>query len=504
MTRIAAVGFCFYVLACTPLASPAASSSKRDQASAEPQLPCFIDQILRDSCQSCHGHPTREDAPLSLTSWSELHATAVARDGLPSLVYERIARRIHDQARPMPPRDRPQLSEEQLSALDVWLTAGAPQGDSCAPSSADAAVSDASGPSDRPETGGRDAQTMVGTPQGGGNASSGAAANGGTAGDPAPPSAAGAEAPADGTSTTTTTAGDEDAPFMPDDADCEYIELRARSDMSGAAFPIAAGSTDKYTCFVFDFNFDDPRQALAVYPLVDNPAVLHHWMLYSADAVPTRDLTVDCNSWFNGVDYHIMAGGGPGTDPWLMPKDVGLELGRGLFVLEVHHNNIAGTATTDSSGARICTTRKLRPKTATISSLSSELFTVPAKTTDYTVSTRCRPDRQEPIHLLRYFPHMNRLGKRVSLRVERPDGTSENLKNVPYALGVQHSYAIPYVLQPGESLVTTCYFDNPGDTSVGLGTKASDEMCNHFVAAYPAYALTNKNPSVWSDSCIDR
>jgi hypothetical protein len=499
------------MMACTPIGSPATTSSKYEDATPEAaQLPCVIDQILRGNCQACHGRPTRETAPMSLTTWQDLHATAPSRQGLPSLVYERIAQRIHDSDHPMPPRDRPQLTEAELSALDIWLAGGARQGEACSTSTGNAPPSDASADAGAP-TGAQPSATD-GTPapnagsaqpmSDGGTSSTAPIA--GESSRPRPPKAGAGGAPDAASTEPPVTTAVEDAPVIPNESECEYIDLLARSDTSGAPLQIAAASGDEYHCFLFDLNFDAPRHALAVAPVLDNVAVMHHWMLYSLDAYSSRGLTVDCKSWFNGVDYRILSGGGPGSDPWYLPKDVGLELGRGLFVLEVHHNNSSNQATTDKSGARICTTRTLRPKSATISWLGAELFNVPAKSTDYTVSNTCRPERQEPIHLLRYWPHMNRLGKRASLRVERPNGTTESLHNAPYALDAQRSYPIPYVLAPGESLVTTCYYDNPGDTSVGLGLKASDEMCNHFVAAYPARALTNRNPSAWSEACVSR
>jgi len=503
----------FLLFACTPIEAPARATSQQESVSAEAaQLPCVVAQILSANCHACHGRPTRETAPMSLTTWQELHANAPQREGLPPLVYERVAQRIHDSSRPMPPRDRRQLTEAELSALDIWLAAGAAKGEGCATSTGDASLGDASSdgapagsaPSATDGSPASDAGGSAPARDGGTSPTVPAAGEGG-AKPPPSPSKAGAEATPDaGATQPPVTNENEAAPVAPDEADCEYIDLLARNDTAGAPFAVAADTRDTYTCFLFDLNFDTPRHALSVVPVLDNAAVMHHWMLYSLDAYGSRELTIDCKNWFNGIDYRIVGGGGPGSDPWYLPKDVGLELGRGLFVLEVHHNNIGNRATTDKSGARICSTRTLRPKTATISWLGVELFNVPAKSTDYTVSNTCRPERQEPIHLLRYWPHMNRLGKRASLRVERPDGTSENLHNSPYALDAQRSYAIPYVLAPGESLVTTCYYDNPGDSSVGLGLKASDEMCNHFVAAYPALALTNRNPSAWNDACVSR
>jgi len=44
---------------------------------------------------------------------------------------------------------------------------------------------------------------------------------------------------------------------------------------------------------------------------------------------------------------------------------------------------------------------------------------------------------------------------------------------------------------PGDTLQTTCYYDNPNPTSVGFGPKTTDEMCFDFIAVFP-YGTANK------------
>jgi hypothetical protein len=49
------------------------------------------------------------------------------------------------------------------------------------------------------------------------------------------------------------------------------------------------------------------------------------------------------------------------------------------------------------------------------------------------------------------------------------------------------------VVQPGDSLETTCWYDNPGGQNVGFGEGTSDEMCFNFVLAYPIDSLPDRN-----------
>lgn len=88
-------------------------------------------RILSNKCVSCHGHPPRADAPMSLTSWDELHAPTPTRRDAGVQVHEQMALRIHDQQHPMPPRDQAALSDDELSTLDIWFSAGAPSGQAC-------------------------------------------------------------------------------------------------------------------------------------------------------------------------------------------------------------------------------------------------------------------------------------------------------------------------------------------------------------------------------------
>ncbi|MFT5434613.1 MAG: hypothetical protein ACI9OJ_005327, partial [Myxococcota bacterium] len=91
--------------------------------------------------------------------------------------------------------------------------------------------------------------------------------------------------------------------------------------------------------------------------------------------------------------------------------------------------------------------------------------------------------------------HMHTLGVSGSVYVERADGTTECLLEMPqYDFGWQRSYGFmePVVLKPGDKLGITCTWDNsptnqlvvdgvplePVDQQWGEGT--SDEMCIAF------------------------
>jgi len=489
--------------ACTKIGAP--SKPRADAVADSAGVPCAVSRILASKCATCHGHPTRENAPMPLTTWDELHALTPSRRDAGVLVHEQIALRIHDRERPMPPPGQPQLSVDELSTLDIWLGADAPGGRTCE------AMVETSAPADAPQrddtrtnTGGEpgrpstvDAGTVSTSPAPT-STNSGQAQS--AAGSPSPkPDASSEPTPApDAGMPPTQPVTNPDAPVPPADGECEWVDLLARSDESYTPYRVAANASDEYRCFVFDRKLDVRTHAIAFKPVADNVKVLQHWVLYTLESLSTRDVVTSCDYT---AGYRMISAGAQGTDPWYFPPEVGIDVGRGLFMLEVHYHNAGKPETTDQSGVRVCLSSKPRPKVATVSWLGVERFVVPAHAVDHVVSNRCKPTSREPIHLLRYFPHMNRLGTRTSLRVDHADGTSDVLHNASYAIDSQKTYAIPYVMQPGDSLLATCYYNNPGSSTVTLGFKASDEMCNHFVVAYPSLALTNDAPSGWSVAC---
>lgn len=283
--------------------------------------------------------------------------------------------------------------------------------------------------------------------------------------------------------------------------DCEFHELRASEDRGARPYRVAADAGNLYHCFVFDLQLTQPTQGLAFYPIIDNTKILHHFLLYQRDALDTSAPEVDCEQ-ATTADAVVVAGWAPGAGDWVLPDNVGISLGTGRFMLEVHYSNNTGEDQSDQSGVKICATRNIRPNTATISWLGNQLFFVPPHVKDYQVQGRCAPTSKQPIHVLRSWPHMHRLGKRVSMVLDRADGTRETVYDVPFSFDDQKQYDTPLVLNPGDSLLTTCYYDNPNDRVVQIGLKTTDEMCHNYVIAYPAGALSSQSPNQLTNGCL--
>ncbi|WP_437926071.1 peptidylglycine alpha-amidating monooxygenase [Sorangium sp. So ce291] len=119
------------VVACSDAeeGSSGSSGSGPENGNAE-ALPCDVDKILSTKCQTCHGASPKFGAPFPLVDRSDLVAPAVSDPN--KKVYELVAARARDTARPMPPPPTERLTAAELAVFDQWVAAGMPAGkDTC-------------------------------------------------------------------------------------------------------------------------------------------------------------------------------------------------------------------------------------------------------------------------------------------------------------------------------------------------------------------------------------
>lgn len=77
--------------------------------------------------------------------------------------------------------------------------------------------------------------------------------------------------------------------------------------------------------------------------------------------------------------------------------------------------------------------------------------------------------------------------------VKRSNGMMEEVFDKPFDFNSQITYVLdqPIVLQPGETIISTCTFNNTTNANVGFGPSTQQEMCYNFTMSYPAKALDN-------------
>jgi hypothetical protein len=262
----------------------------------------------------------------------------------------------------------------------------------------------------------------------------------------------------------------------------------AHAPGGGGGFPVPV-TDDVYVCFTWKSPFPAGAQITAYAPIVDDERVLHHWILYRTSEPQTEGGVGSCSQ---GLGNQFVAGWAPGGDIAVMPDDVGLETAGPdeWLILQMHYNNVAGyTDAVDASGIEMCTTNTPRPNLAGVLWLGSVLISIPPGAEDHPVTGTCDTSTwNEPFHVMSTSPHMHQLGRGFRTTINRAGGGSEILTDVPqFSFADQKDYPYePYVtINPGDQLVSTCYFDNPGSSTVFFGEGTSDEMCFNFTTGYP-------------------
>jgi hypothetical protein len=479
--RKAAIVFTTMLAGCTGRAAdppPSDTMGHIDQTPPAPvrktQLPCDVLKVFQDHCWACHGDQLQYGAPMHLQFWEDLQGKD-RNDQQP--YFQHVEERIHDAGNPMPPRsytDVPRPNATELATLDSWIAQGAPPR-----SAADQCTSVPPPP------------TGAGGAMNNGSGGAGGDSNPWAAGG-ASPLGSGGEGPLgaggvpDAPPGTTTDAGSgpppfDDTPYVPDPSECTNVSIHARNDASGAPFQVPA-FTEQYYCMSFHVNLNGPTQAFAFKKHIDNTSVLHHWLLYKM-ATPQTD-----GKWTSCVGLHpdglLMAGWAPGGQDWYLPKDVGMDMGTGDFMLEVHYNNVNGPAATDTSGVDICTSTNRRPNQAGIYWIGTWTLNIPPGGTT-NITTHCAPQLTQPFYVLRSWPHMHKLGRNMNVKIHRSSGATETLIDQPFDFNSQIQYSTPAVLNPGDTLETTCSFDNNTPNFVVFGESTSEEMCYNFTVGYP-------------------
>jgi hypothetical protein len=224
-------------------------------------------------------------------------------------------------------------------------------------------------------------------------------------------------------------------------------------------------------------------QSLAMRSITDNKKVLHHWILYSnAGAFIT--------GWAPGKDDR---------DP--LPDDVGMYLPSGArsLRLDLHYFNREGAADElDASGVEICAVPKaqFRKNTATVfmgfASLGQGFVLAPAGKMNHESTGTCRVTARQPVHLLTASPHAHTYAKAMRFTVTRASGEKITLHEGAFNFEEQSAYGLKdeVILNTGDTVTTTCVYDNPTNRNITFGENTGNEMCFNFALYYPMGALS--------------
>jgi hypothetical protein len=475
--------------------------------------PGSVGPILWNKCVVCHKDPPLAGSPMSLASFESFHAPAVSNPS--KKVYELIPGRLTDARRPMPPEG--QLPAAEIAVINNWVAAGAPECGLFASGGAGGNGGNGgnggvigNGGNGGANGGGAGGDGAGGSGAGGYGAGGSGGTGGGYGGSGAGGSGAGGSG-AGGSGAGGSGAGGSGAGGSggtggtPPGVEC--FELRAHGAQTpGDTTPFQVGAGpwitspgQFYQNFIFKTPYTKKVTAVTMDAIIDNGAILHHWLFFQVvrNQAAYRDGT---HSTVLGThpDSELISGWAPGGDPPDMPPGVGMMVPDpgGVFELEIHYANPGGALKPDRSGVRLCVTSEPVQNVATVTWLGTENISVPARSMGTATGT-CRPANPQggDIHVLYSIPHMHKAGAHMKTVINRPSGP-EILVDKPFKFEEQRSYDTPAIVKRGETLTTTCTFNNTTNAALTFGTVSELEMCYNFVVAYPAKALHNPGGSI--------
>ncbi len=220
-------------------------------------------------------------------------------------------------------------------------------------------------------------------------------------------------------------------------------------------------------------------------PILDNTTNTHHMLLFHDPNGGNDPGPFSCDGF--PLDWNMIGGWAPGRTADEIPDGAGVPIQAGeQIVLQVHYDSVTSPGSTDNSGMRIILTDEpdLTPAGVVWAGViwSSNL-------NGSNVSRGNTCTLNQAVTMFSVFPHMHRLGSRITLEVQRSGQSNwTSLVDISgWSFEDQPNVAIPpgeQMFMPGDKLRTTCWWNTQGQ-SVGFGEASSDEMCFNFVYHYP-------------------
>ena len=394
-------------------------------------LPCEISEIIQQYCNDCHGENPKYGAPMSLLTVADFEKNTL--DGS-ERIGDRAIERMKATTQAMPPKPYPTVPSDTVDKFSQWWAAHhetSATWDNC--------------------SGGQ-----------GGTSSGGAAGSSGS-------SQGGAG-----------TGGSISTDCVPD------LTVTAPEPYE---MPETKG--DQYICTGFEIPASGvKRHMTAFFPNIDNDKIVHHIILFEAPEAQSPT-SVSCSGNIFPPSWTMLYGWAPGTPEAKLPIEAGFPIEADEdkhLVLQVHYSNLNHLAgEKDQSGVSLCTTEKLRENDAGILALGTYDINVAPHAT---WTTQCRLNMVNysflPLHVFQALPHMHQYGTINRTEVEHPDGSIEPMGVAdPWDFYSQIAYPTNITLDQGDSVVTTCSWNNTSDSWLDYGEKTSDEMCFNFLSYYP-------------------
>jgi hypothetical protein len=264
---------------------------------------------------------------------------------------------------------------------------------------------------------------------------------------------------------------------------------------------IAAMETEyAYTCLGRDELIDahglpdteDQLYIIGFEPILspETEAYVHHFIVYAS----SEGNCTEAEDSFGEIAY-VWA---PGEGPLAFPDNMGSPLfgsGHQSFNIEVHYNNPLMTpGILDSSGVRFYYTTQPRAEEVGVLPIGDPEVNLYGQSVgagltlhEFDCPGSCSDAAGQPVTVLREYLHMHKEGLAMRNQQIRNGEVVREGKIDYWEFDQNGNAAIlqdPFVVQPGDSFKTSCYFNAPTEDTV-FGKSSSEEMCMAFLYYYP-------------------
>lgn len=258
------------------------------------------------------------------------------------------------------------------------------------------------------------------------------------------------------------------------------------------SFTDTANPGNEYRCFTVDAAALEGRSIRAMAPVLGNPQMVHHIVLFSVPSAAVTDEMRAPGGWDcidnqnTGAADGMISAWAPGMLPIEFPEGTGMPLDDDHDLVIQMHYFYGGTEVdggSDQSGYAF----DLVPEGESalpvfLAPAGNFSFEIPPGAAEYTVEDDFQ-NSYAPLRILGMFPHMHQLGTRFNARIRHADGSESCVVDGEYSFDNQMTYQFrePVEFATGDTLEYSCTWNNSeGTEPVGYGERTNEEMCFFF------------------------
>ena len=264
------------------------------------------------------------------------------------------------------------------------------------------------------------------------------------------------------------------------------------------AFEVPAEGVVEYQYFFTQLDTTEDRWVQAMEVLPGASEVVHHVLVFLEHPdIYARIQSGDDSAWneFQGGARGYFASHAPGQAGIVFPEGSAKRLPAGAWLKFQIHYTPNGTPATDRTKLGLIFSDEPNPTEVRTTSAANQNFAIPPQAFDHEVKATYRfPEAAEILSLL---PHTHLRGMRFRYELTYPDGTQEDLLEVPfYDFNWQFNYELltPKRVPEGTRMTATAWYDNSEynpanpapDEWVRFGEQTFEEMMVGYVNWVPA------------------